>query len=233
MSSNATDRPRSDWPATLTGLLLGLAGAAGETAPLIFTATVFLGAPTLPTGATTMDNKVDRTVISVRDLQILDGTKRLVGPVTFELAAGSTTGLCGPSGAGKSTVLHTLVDLLPHGLRRQGEVEVLGRPVRHGKGDAGLRSTVVLVPQTPVVFCGSILDNALFDLRHPVRASHKRPGRAEPRHGRGVRGGPAGQSDGPARLARPRAAGTPPDPRSGSRGGRRPRSACGAAATVA
>lgn len=38
------------WPATLTGLLLGLARAAGETAPLIFTATVFFGAPALPGG---------------------------------------------------------------------------------------------------------------------------------------------------------------------------------------
>ncbi|QNP66662.1 ATP-binding cassette domain-containing protein [Streptomyces genisteinicus] len=123
------------------------------------------------TAATTTDKIVDGTVIAARDLQILDGTKRLVGPVTFELAAGSTTGLCGPSGAGKSTVLRALVDLLPHGLRRQGEVEVLGRPVRYGKGDADLRSTVVLVPQTPVVFGGSILDNALFGLRHLVRAS--------------------------------------------------------------
>ncbi|WGP13930.1 ATP-binding cassette domain-containing protein [Streptomyces sp. SH5] len=123
------------------------------------------------TDATTTGKTVDGAVIAVRDLQILDGTKRLVGPVTFELAAGSTTGLCGPSGAGKSTVLRALVDLLPHGLRRQGEVEVLGRPVRHGKGDADLRSSVVLVPQTPVVFGGSILDNALFGLRHLVRAS--------------------------------------------------------------
>ncbi|WP_241740982.1 phosphate ABC transporter permease subunit PstC [Streptomyces sp. L2] len=38
------------WPATLTGLLLGLARAAGETAPLLFTATVFYGAPALPSG---------------------------------------------------------------------------------------------------------------------------------------------------------------------------------------
>lgn len=38
------------WPATLTGLLLGLARAAGETAPLIFTATVFFGAPAVPAG---------------------------------------------------------------------------------------------------------------------------------------------------------------------------------------
>ncbi|MEV8320470.1 phosphate ABC transporter permease subunit PstC [Streptomyces sp. NPDC059900] len=38
------------WPATVTGLLLGLARAAGETAPLLFTATVFFGAPALPSG---------------------------------------------------------------------------------------------------------------------------------------------------------------------------------------
>ncbi|WP_164992367.1 ATP-binding cassette domain-containing protein [Streptomyces sp. L2] len=113
-----------------------------------------------------MDN-----VIAIRDLRVLDGRKTLVGPVSFELPAGSTTGLCGPSGAGKSTVLRALVDLLPHGLKREGEVEVQGRAIRYGKGDAGLRSTVVLVPQTPVVFGGSIMDNALFGLRHLVRAS--------------------------------------------------------------
>ena len=37
-------------PAVLTGLLLGLARAAGETAPLLFTATVFAGASALPRG---------------------------------------------------------------------------------------------------------------------------------------------------------------------------------------
>lgn len=37
-------------PGLVTGLLLGLARAAGETAPLLFTATVFSGAPTFPSG---------------------------------------------------------------------------------------------------------------------------------------------------------------------------------------
>ena len=37
-------------PGLVTGLLLGLARAAGETAPLLFTATVFNGAPLLPHG---------------------------------------------------------------------------------------------------------------------------------------------------------------------------------------
>ncbi len=38
------------WPGLVTGLLLGLARAAGETAPLLFTAAVFSGAPLLPEG---------------------------------------------------------------------------------------------------------------------------------------------------------------------------------------
>lgn len=37
-------------PALATGLLIGLARAAGETAPLLFTATVFAGADAIPTG---------------------------------------------------------------------------------------------------------------------------------------------------------------------------------------
>ncbi len=37
-------------PGLVTGLLLGLARAAGETAPLLFTAAVFSGAPTVPAG---------------------------------------------------------------------------------------------------------------------------------------------------------------------------------------
>ncbi|AXG82939.1 ATP-binding cassette domain-containing protein [Streptomyces paludis] len=106
----------------------------------------------------------------MRDLRVRDRAKTLVGPVSFEVAHGSTTGLCGPSGAGKSTVLRALVDLLPAGLARDGQVEVAGRPVMPRKGDADLRAKVVLVPQTPIVFGGSILDNALFGLRHVMRA---------------------------------------------------------------
>ncbi|MCX5604785.1 ATP-binding cassette domain-containing protein [Streptomyces phaeochromogenes] len=115
-----------------------------------------------------MDN-----VITVRQLRVLSRERTLVGPVSFSLEHGSTTGLCGPSGAGKSTVLRALVDLLPNGLTRDGHLEVLGRPIGPGKGDADLRAKIVLVPQTPVVFGGSILDNALFGLRHILRASQE------------------------------------------------------------
>ncbi|MFC7937196.1 phosphate ABC transporter ATP-binding protein [Streptomyces sp. NPDC057387] len=115
-----------------------------------------------------MDN-----VITVRELRVRSRDKILVGPVSFSLKHGSTTGLCGPSGVGKSTVLRALVELLPNGLTRDGELQVLDRTIAPGKGDADLRSKIVLVPQTPVVFGGSILDNALFGLRHLLRASQE------------------------------------------------------------
>ncbi|MEU3855330.1 ATP-binding cassette domain-containing protein [Streptomyces sp. NPDC029554] len=113
------------------------------------------------------------SVITVRELRVRSRDKTLVGPVSFSLEQGSTAGLCGPSGAGKSTVLRALVDLLPRGLSREGELQVLDRSIAPGKGDADLRAKIVLVPQTPVVFGGSILDNALFGLRHVLRASRE------------------------------------------------------------
>ncbi|GAA2662079.1 ATP-binding cassette domain-containing protein [Streptomyces aculeolatus] len=112
-------------------------------------------------------------VITVHQLRVRTRDKTLVGPVSFTLERGSTTGLCGPSGAGKSTVLRALVDLLPDGLVREGDLKVLDRTIAPGKGDADLRAKVVLVPQTPVVFGGSVLDNALFGLRHVLRASRE------------------------------------------------------------
>ena len=95
----------------------------------------------------------------------------LVGPVSFTVPAGTTTGLAGPSGAGKSTVLRALVGLLPGGLTASGELRVLGQRLDGAGSAAALRSRCVLVGQSPVVFSGSVLDNALFGLRHVVRAS--------------------------------------------------------------
>ncbi len=110
------------------------------------------------------------TAVRVVDLTVHAGDVVLAGPVSLSCTTGSTTGICGPSGAGKSTLLRALVDLLPTGLRRTGSVELLGRDV-DGRRSHELRARAVLVPQTPVVFPGSVLDNAVFGLRHVVRAS--------------------------------------------------------------
>lgn len=107
--------------------------------------------------------------VEARELVVRAGDTVLVGPLTFTAPHGRTVGLRGPSGAGKSTVLRALVGLLPAGLRAEGELHVLGRRVHGGARLADLRAAAGLVGQTPLVFPGSVLDNALFGLRHVVR----------------------------------------------------------------
>jgi phosphate transport system ATP-binding protein len=94
----------------------------------------------------------------------------LAGPVSFSAMHGTTVGLRGPSGCGKSTLLRALVGLLPPGLAVEGELHVLGRRLDGAGSLSTLRASAGLVGQSPVVFPGSVLDNALFGLRHVVRA---------------------------------------------------------------
>jgi phosphate transport system ATP-binding protein len=108
--------------------------------------------------------------VSVSGLTVRTSERVLVGPVSFTVAAGTTVGLVGPSGVGKSTLLRALVGLLPEGLTADGELRLLGQRLDGAGSLAELRSRAVLVGQTPVVFPGSVLDNALFGLRHVVRA---------------------------------------------------------------
>lgn len=108
--------------------------------------------------------------LSVSDLVVRTAERVLVGPVTFTAATGTTVGLVGPSGVGKSTILRALVGLLPRGLWTDGELRLLGQRLDGAGRMADLRARAVLVGQSPVVFPGSVLDNALFGLRHVVRA---------------------------------------------------------------
>jgi phosphate transport system ATP-binding protein len=107
-------------------------------------------------------------------LVVRQGARTLVGPLSFELGRGTTLGLQGPSGSGKSTTLRALVGLLPAGLTVGGTVEVLGCDVCSPAIDLpALRARAVLVGQTPVVFPASVLANAVFGLRHVVRATRQ------------------------------------------------------------
>ena len=108
--------------------------------------------------------------VSVQELTVHVQERLLVGPVSFTVERGTTVGLAGPSGVGKSTVLRALVGLLPTGLRISGELRLLGQRLDGAGSQADLRARCVLVGQSPVVFPGSVLDNAVFGLRHVVRA---------------------------------------------------------------
>lgn len=108
--------------------------------------------------------------VSAERVVVRSRERLLVGPVSMTASFGTTVGLRGPSGVGKSTLLRAMVGLLPEGLRLEGELRVLGRRVDEVARLSDLRAQACLVGQTPVVFPGSVLDNALFGLRHVVRA---------------------------------------------------------------
>lgn len=77
---------RHSLPGLVTGLLLGLARAAGETAPILFTATVFSGAE-LPTG-------VRNAPVPALPTHIFSLAQDAVGPAALRTAWGSAFALC-------------------------------------------------------------------------------------------------------------------------------------------
>jgi ATP-binding cassette, subfamily C, bacterial CydD len=85
----------------------------------------------------------------------------LVGPLNFEVAAGSHQVIVGASGAGKSTLLHLLLGFLPY----QGSCTLEGIELRELDHQQGARS-IAWVGQTPQLLAGTLLDN--IRLRDPT-----------------------------------------------------------------
>ncbi len=83
--------------------------------------------------------------VTVRDLVVVRGSRRVLPGLSCAVPAGRVTGLLGPSGSGKSTLLRAVVGVQRV---RSGEVTVLGEPA----GSAALRSRVGYVTQAPSVY---------------------------------------------------------------------------------
>ncbi len=75
--------------------------------------------------------------------------------------SGKIYGLLGPNGAGKTTLMRLLSFL---DTPDEGEILFRGLPVRPDQA-AGLRAKVVWVPQSPVMFSGSLLYNVEYPMR--------------------------------------------------------------------
>ena len=73
------------------------------------------------------------SAVTVTDLVVDRGRRRVLHGLTFTVAAGQVTGLLGPSGSGKTTLMRALVGVQQV---RSGEVTVLGQPA----GSPGLRA---------------------------------------------------------------------------------------------
>jgi ABC-2 type transport system ATP-binding protein len=83
--------------------------------------------------------------VTVTDLVVDRGRRRVLPGLSFAVPAGQVTGLLGPSGGGKTTLMRALVGVQRV---RSGTVTVLGEPA----GSPALRSRVGYVTQSPSVY---------------------------------------------------------------------------------
>ncbi|WP_299622119.1 ABC transporter ATP-binding protein [Pelagibius sp.] len=71
----------------------------------------------------------DAPSIAVDALSVFFGATRLLGPVSFRVAAGETLVIMGETGAGKSLTAQAILGTLPKELRAEGKVTINGRQV--------------------------------------------------------------------------------------------------------
>ncbi|RBY91974.1 ABC transporter ATP-binding protein [Blastococcus sp. TF02-8] len=94
--------------------------------------------------------------VTVTDLVVDRGRRRVLPGLTFAVPAGQVTGLLGPSGSGKSTLMRAIVGVQRV---RSGTVTVLGRPA----GSPALRDRVGYVTQAPSVYADlTVRENARY-----------------------------------------------------------------------
>ncbi|GAA1088246.1 ABC transporter ATP-binding protein [Streptomyces javensis] len=81
--------------------------------------------PVSETGAAAAQDSPD-DVLTVRNLDVTVGGRKLVDDVGFTIRAGERVGLIGESGSGKSLTALSVMGLLPEGLRASGSVRLAG-----------------------------------------------------------------------------------------------------------
>ena len=91
-------------------------------------------------------------MLSLRQLEVHAGARRLLGPLDLDLVPGQCLGMVGESGSGKSLTALSLLGLLPTGLRATGALMHDGRDIAFGaRAHVALRGrTLGWVPQDPL-----------------------------------------------------------------------------------
>jgi peptide/nickel transport system ATP-binding protein len=126
------------------------------------------------------------SVLALDALEVAAGSRRLLGPLSLELARGECVGLVGESGSGKSLTALGLLGLLPDALHAQGRLRHEGRaPALNSRDHAALRGRVLgWVPQDPLASLhplrsvGAQLVETLRALRGLPRAAARREAEA-------------------------------------------------------
>ena len=82
--------------------------------------------------------------------------------LTGHVPRGSTVAVVGPSGAGKTTLFDLLMRFHDP---QQGQITIDGTPLSQWPLQ-DLRQRMALVPQTPVIFTGTVMENILYGRPH-------------------------------------------------------------------
>src|SRR5207253_1332288 len=156
-------------PGILTGTIIGVARALGETAPMLMTPnhlTVTLPDPEIAEASE--PPVMSEPKMSARDVSVFYGDKQALKDVSIDVHEDRVTAFIGPSGCGKSTFLRCLNrmnDTIP-GARVGGQVTIDGDPIYGPEVDpVALRRRIGMVFQKSNPFPKSVFDNVAFGPR--------------------------------------------------------------------
>ncbi len=115
-----------------------------------------------------MENKSNKAVVQVRDLDLYYGESQALKKVSFDVGKNEVTAFIGPSGCGKSTLLRCFnrMNDLVDGVRIQGDILLDGEDINAPDMNVtDLRRRVGMVFQKPNPFPKSIYENVAYGLR--------------------------------------------------------------------
>jgi tungstate transport system ATP-binding protein len=100
-------------------------------------------------------------MLSLRNVEHVYASRRVLAIEAFDLEAGSVAAVVGPNGAGKSTLLRVLACVEAPA---RGEVVLDGSPVRTAQERRQARLRITLVEQRPFLFSGTVRRNLEYAL---------------------------------------------------------------------
>ncbi len=98
---------------------------------------------------------IGRGVIEVSGISLVRGSRTILRDLELRFPAHALTALVGRSGSGKTTLLRLLARLEDP---QQGKISIDGQDLTQAERSS-LREQIALVPQRPVLWSGSVLDN--------------------------------------------------------------------------
>lgn len=120
-----------------------------------------------------VDTSVPDPIISVRDLVVGFGDRKVIDGFSLDVRRGEVLGVIGPSGSGKSVTLRTIVGLLP---KMSGTIEVLGvdySTLPYRERIAIERRWGVLFQQGALFSSLTVLENVEFPMREHLDIPRK------------------------------------------------------------